>query len=447
MSVILAYTLPWRGHVFPLVPVLLELKRRGHDVVLASHPKACAFLEDEGLRMVSTTLDVDDGQMRHGAQCQSSGHEHADGSHGARCAEEMAERQRALSRELGMPGAMELQSLISRLQPDCLLIDPLIWGAMIAAEASGLPWAAAAHSCVLIPSKGVRAIGPGYAPARAWRDRLLLYFLGRQRALINDQLFLLEINSVRGQFSLEMLKHARDAYQRAPLTLAFTAEPFEYPRTDWHPSVRFIGPALWEPKGMPLEWTRELGERPLLLISTSSAEQDDQGLVPLAIDALRHEGWQLVATLASTTGVSESTANVRVENYVPHGQILPYANCVVCHAGYGITQKALAAGVPVVAIPYGRDQFEVARRVEVARAGVRLPASFLTPERLKWAVQEAISMRAGAQRIAECFCQAGGTTVAANSVEQIIQRSARHSRAKSHDSPAAAPSARPAHTS
>ena len=55
--------------------------------------------------------------------------------------------------------------------------------------------------------------------------------------------------------------------------------------------------------------------------------------------------------------------------------VLDRAVCVVCHAGMGITQKALAHGVPVVAVPFGRDQPEVARRVEVAGAGVRLPAS------------------------------------------------------------------------
>ena len=34
----------------------------------------------------------------------------------------------------------------------------------------------------------------------------------------------------------------------------------------------------------------------------------------------------------------------------------------------GITQKALAAGVPVCAVPFGRDQFEVARRVSKGEA-------------------------------------------------------------------------------
>ncbi|MCV7070521.1 glycosyltransferase, partial [Mycobacterium rufum] len=48
------------------------------------------------------------------------------------------------------------------------------------------------------------------------------------------------------------------------------------------------------------------------------------------------------------------------------------------HGGMGITQKALARGIPVCAVPFGRDQFEVARRVQVARCGTRLPARRLS---------------------------------------------------------------------
>jgi hypothetical protein len=37
---VLAYTSPARGHLYPIVPILLELQRRGHEIALrtlASH--------------------------------------------------------------------------------------------------------------------------------------------------------------------------------------------------------------------------------------------------------------------------------------------------------------------------------------------------------------------------------------------------------------------------
>lgn len=110
---------------------------------------------------------------------------------------------------------------------------------------------------------------------------------------------------------------------------------------------------------------------------------------------------------------------MRVERYVPHTPVLRRAACVICHAGMGITQKALAHGVPVVAVPFGRDQPEVARRVEVARAGVRLPASRVTPDRIRQALHAAMSRRPGAEHIAEAFAASGGPTAAADALEAL----------------------------
>jgi UDP:flavonoid glycosyltransferase YjiC (YdhE family) len=94
----------------------------------------------------------------------------------------------------------------------------------------------------------------------------------------------------------------------------------------------------------------------------------------------------------------------RVEPYLPHTPVLDRAACVICHAGMGITQKALAHGVPVVAVPFGRDQPEVAR---LTRPGVRD------------AVQRAMKRHEGARRIAQAFAAAGGPGAAADALESL----------------------------
>jgi UDP:flavonoid glycosyltransferase YjiC (YdhE family) len=86
----------------------------------------------------------------------------------------------------------------------------------------------------------------------------------------------------------------------------------------------------------------------------------------------------------------------------------------------GTTQKALAAGVPVCVVPFGRDQVEVARHVEVAGAGTRLAPRRLNRARLRRAVNGAIERRPGAQRIAEAFRRAGGAPAAAAAVEELL---------------------------
>jgi UDP:flavonoid glycosyltransferase YjiC (YdhE family) len=77
--------------------------------------------------------------------------------------------------------------------------------------------------------------------------------------------------------------------------------------------------------------------------------------------------------------------------------------------------------VPVCAVPFGRDQFEVARRVEVAGAGTRLRAGRLSPGRLRAAVREAMRRRAGAERIAGAYRDAGGPAAAADALDALLQ--------------------------
>lgn len=71
----------------------------------------------------------------------------------------------------------------------------------------------------------------------------------------------------------------------APSRLLYmTAEPFEYPRSDWPPNLRLVGPCDWEPPAEPPAWLEE-GEEPLVLVTTSSEFQDDARLVRCALEA------------------------------------------------------------------------------------------------------------------------------------------------------------------
>src|SRR5581483_3804759 len=176
----------------------------------------------------------------------------------------------------------------------------------------------------------------------------------------------------------------------------------------------------WDPPSDPPEWLDDV-QRPLVLVTTSSEFQDDGRLVRTALEALARDDLEVVATLpAATIGDVEVPPNARVLPFVPHGPLLERAACAITHGGMGATQKAIARGVPVCAVPFGRDQLEVARRVEVSGAGTRLPVGKLTPERLRAKVHEAIARKEGAERIAAAFAEAGGPPAAADAFEQRL---------------------------
>ncbi|HEX9871138.1 MAG TPA: nucleotide disphospho-sugar-binding domain-containing protein, partial [Candidatus Tectomicrobia bacterium] len=55
-------------------------------------------------------------------------------------------------------------------------------------------------------------------------------------------------------------------------------------------------------------------------------------------------------------------ANARIERFVPHAAVLKRGCLLVSHAGHGIVAKALSYGVPMVLVPWSRDQPGVAAR-------------------------------------------------------------------------------------
>jgi len=213
---------------------------------------------------------------------------------------------------------------------------------------------------------------------------------------------------------------ADELFTRSPALLYLTAEPFEYPRTDWPASIHMIGPGAWDPPADPPEWLEAI-DKPIVLVTTSSEFQDDGRLVAMALEALRDEPVHVVATLPSSDPSAFAAGpDAHVLPFVPHAPILARAACAITHGGMGATQKALAAGVPVCVVPFGRDQLEVARRVAVAGAGTRLAAGRLRADRLRERVQTAMGMRDGAGRIAAAFAAAGGAPAGADALERLL---------------------------
>ena len=68
----------------------------------------------------------------------------------------------------------------------------------------------------------------------------------------------------------------------------------------------------------------------------------------------------------------DASDDVAIRRFVPHQSVMPYADLVITHAGHGTVIRALAAGVPMICIPLGRDQHDVAARVVWRGAGSKL---------------------------------------------------------------------------
>lgn len=312
---------------------------------------------------------------------------------------------------------------IARRRPDVLLTEVLIMmGPLIAAEATGIPSVVVNPTINIVPAPGVPPFGFGFDLARddadLERDRMF-----GQIALDAWDVALPTLNQARSEYGLAPLEHTLDQARSAALMLVMTSDALDFPG-ELPPTVQVVGPRLADPSWVE-PWAAPAGDAPLVLGALSSDYQAQETLLANVVAALGRLEVRGVVTTGrgiAPESVGEVPDHVQVVESAPHSAVLRSASAVVTHCGHGTTIKALAAGVPLVCVPLGRDQLDIAARVVHAGAGVRLGAD-AEPQAIADAVRRVLddpSYAAAARRIAERIAQETAQDRAVDLIEGLI---------------------------
>ncbi|OBH55508.1 glycosyltransferase [Mycobacterium sp. E2479] len=269
------------------------------------------------------------------------------------------------------------------LAPDLVVSDVITAGGGMAAELLGIPWIELNPHPLYLPSKGLPPIGSGLAPGTGIRGRL------RDAAMRA-----LTARSVRtglqqrADSRVEIGLPARDP---GPLRrLIATLPALEVPRPDWPVEAVVVGPLHFEPTDRTLEVPP--GSGPVVVVAPSTAVIGTEGLAEVALACLtpgqtlppgsrllvsRLDGPELTVPPWATVGLGRQD------------ELLAHADLVICGGGHGMVAKTLLAGVPLVVVPGGGDQWEIANRV--LRQGSARLIRPLTADALVAAVNEVLS--------------------------------------------------------
>lgn len=357
------------GNVPPMLGLVRRLTARGHGVRVLTEPCLRDAVEAAGARFVPFT--------RHFTRTERS--EDLIGDWAARTP--LGALRLSFERVVFGPApivAEETRRAIDRERPDVVAVDLMMPGALVAAEAAGIPRVVIFHMPEYLPGPGRPAAGPGFLPRTdrlgRLRDGLLTRFLLRQ---LRDHL--VPFNEARRAFGLAPLGTPRDLvdqYHRAHLRLIQTSQAFDFPITPPPPNVRYVGPVLDDPDWAGV-WRNPWPEgdsRPLVVASLSSTFQNQRDLLQrifLALGRLEVRG--LVTLGPSMAGERfDLPDNVVAVDSAPHTQVFPHAAAVLTHAGHGTVMRALAHGLPLLCLPMGRDQDDNAARVVARGVGLRL---------------------------------------------------------------------------
>ncbi|MDQ1660712.1 MAG: hypothetical protein QOJ68_692 [Blastococcus sp.] len=160
---------------------------------------------------------------------------------------------------------------------------------------------------------------------------------------------------------------------------------------------------------------------PWVLLTLSTTLQGQADALPGLLGALASSPVRVLLTLGGVLRPDEVPApdNVSVCGFVPHGSVLQHMAAVVTHAGMSSVATALAAGMPLVCVPQGRDQPLNAAAVEEVGAGLTV-APDAPAEDLAAAVRTVLAQnrfRTAAQRLAAAAESVGNGELAATLVD------------------------------
>lgn len=349
---------PEAGHAFPAIALCLRLKSAGDDPVLltgrdrldAARAAGVEAIELVGLDPEGADDDADAGAKIH----------------------QRAARMAVLN-----------VRVLQRLTPDLVVSDEITVCGGMAAELLGAPWVELSPHPLYLPSRGLPPIGSGLPPGTGVRGRCRDAVL---RAMTARSIRAGERQRVEARNGIGLPAADPGPTRR----LIATLPALEVPRPDWPAGAVIVGPLHFEPTSTVLALPE--GDGPLIVVAPSTAEM---GTARLAETALEHLVPGAAVPAGSRLVVSRLGGDdVTVPPWATVGlsrqdELLRHADLVICGGGHGMLSKTLLAGVPMVVVPGGGDQWELANRV-VRQGSARLIRP-LTPEALVTAVNEVLA--------------------------------------------------------
>lgn len=363
---------PDPGHAFPAIALCLRFLAAGDSPVLLTGAQWLDTARAAGIEAVELRgLDVTDADD--------------DTDAGAKI-----HQRAARMAVLNVP-------VLRELAPDLVVSDVITACGGLAAELLGLPWIELNPHPLYRPSKSLPPLGSGLAPGVGIRGRL--------RDVVMRALTARSWREGLRQRSAVRVGIGLPAGDPGPLRrLIATLPALEVPRPDWPEEAIVVGPLHFEPTSAVL--TVPAGSGPVVMVAPSTAMTGTRGLAESALTALTPgevlpAGTRVVVSqLAGLPGPVPSWAVVGLGR---QDDLLTRADLVICGGGHGMVSKTLLAGVPMVVVPGGGDQWEIANRV--VRQGSAQLVRPLTDAALAVAVTEVL----GSPGYREAARRAGAT--------------------------------------
>jgi rhamnosyltransferase subunit B len=416
MSRIVLATIGSLGDLHPFIALGLDLQRRGHSVVIASH---CEY----GDRVTPLGLEF---QAMHPNNANLEDPEEM-----ARVMDIQTGTQRVMT-SLAAEVRESYRDLLAIAQnADLIIAGEVVFAAPLVGEILGIPWCRvalspisfmSAHDLPLLPNVpwtyGIRQFGPIASGAITGLAKLI------------SSPWMKPVHQLRRELGLPPapLPMFDDKFSKV-LTLALFSPAFAQPKPDWPMNtvqsgfVFYDGDAIAQPE---LAAFLAAGEAPIVFTLGSAAVMTPGRFFQESLIAAQKLGRRSVLLMGKNPRPDGLDDSCLVLDYAPYSQLFPKACAIVHQGGIGTTAQGLRSGIPTVIMPYSHDQPDNAKRLEALCTSRTIPRDQYSADRAATELAQLLSQptyRTNAAAIGQQLASENGLQGAGDAVEALLKPS------------------------
>ena len=416
MSRIVVTTIGSLGDLHPKIAIALELRQRGHDVVLATHKGYQAKIEALGFEFHEMRPDGTD---------------------------DPAELARMTDRKTGseyvvrnwlLPSLRDTYTDLMSVAKDAdfMVAGEIVYAARLVAEKLEMRWATSALS----PFSFFSAYDPSVIAFLPFLAKFHRFGVSINQAIIQllkivAQSWAEPIHQLRAELGLPRRSGNPiiDDKFSPYLVLAMFSSVLTKPQPDWAANTIITGFTFYdgnrsEPDLTPgLQQFLDVGEPPLVFTLGSAAVGNAGNFYQESIQAATELNRRAVLLIGGNTPPDNLSRDIIAVNYAPYSQVFSRACAIVHQGGIGTTAQALRAGRPTLIMPYTYDQPDNAARVQRLGTSRTINRKHYTASRVAKEVSELLenpSYAAKATEIGRLIQAEDGVRVACDAIEKQL---------------------------
>jgi len=220
--------------------------------------------------------------------------------------------------------------------------------------------------------------------------------------------------------------------RKSTLVIQSGTPGFEYFRSDLGANVRFIGPLLpYTTQKQTAPWHHEKLEQydKIVLVTQGTVEKDVEKIIVPTLEAFKNSDCLVVVT----TGGSQTQElrqryphdNIIIEDFIPFGDIMPYADVYITNGGYGGVLLGIENQLPMVVGGVHEGKNEICARVGYFKLGINLKTECPIPAQIRSSVEEILGnvmYKKNVVRLSKEFSQYKPNELCAKYMAQLLQQ-------------------------